>query len=340
METLSLRSISENALNLSVFQDPTIARTLEQSNKRDELVPWICDSATGFQLMLTRHPRLIQELTRDRQAQATLRATTASGDTALFDFRFLEIKKILMKANQPVELPDGAQFLIFHDDYLEMPMLIHRHLKAVMGTILAYRRFLSEIERTSRGATILITLGLAFDEFVQSVSLFGRLSEMKEWMSREEPFFPETYVEDWVRDVAAFVENFGAASGRPLSLKNVSESELVLLPQRIDLPREFRTLTQNGLLVEGKDLPDDVGQALESAQVTFAPCDRVLSSTCSLCGGNYLLCSCSELIDGANPVSDLRFAFPYWIDCASPDHGIEGNARLRHAESGEPPNSS
>ena len=46
--------------------------------------------------MLTRRPGVLEELTCDRHALPTQRTTNTAGDVPLFDFRFLELKKILM----------------------------------------------------------------------------------------------------------------------------------------------------------------------------------------------------------------------------------------------------
>jgi hypothetical protein len=262
--------------------------------------------------MLTRRPGVLEELTCDRHALPTQRTTNTAGDVPLFDFRFLELKKILMKAGQPIKLPDGNQFLLFCDDQIEMPLIMHRGRQALQGTIIAYRRFLDEVERTWHGASISLELGLASSDFVQSLSLFGRVTEAREWMMRKNPFPPEGNVEEWVRDAAAFLKKFGSGSSRSLALSALSKDELVLHPRRVNIPRNFWTLTEGGLLVNSKTLPADVVEALQHNEFELAPCNRVIASACNLCGESYLACACSRLLDGATPEPELRFAFPYW----------------------------
>jgi len=81
---------------------------------------------------------------------------------------------------------------------------MHRDRQALEETIVAYRQFLDEIERAWPGASITLELGLASSDFVQSLSLFGRAAEVREWMMRNNPFPPEVNAEEWVRDAADF----------------------------------------------------------------------------------------------------------------------------------------
>jgi hypothetical protein len=284
----------------------------ESYGELDRLIPWVCESAADLQVMLTRHPGLLEELTCERRARPTQWASNTSGEIPLFDFWFLELKKILMKAGQSVELPDETQFLSFYDDHIEMPMIMHRNRQALEGTMVAYRQFLDETERTWPGTSISLELGLAASDYVQSLSLFGLASEVREWMMRKEPFPPEANTEEWVGNAATFLEKFGSASSRSMALSALSKDELVLHPRRVDIPRKFWTLTEGSLLVGREELPPDVVEAVQQNEVELAPCDRVVASACNLCGESYLVCACSKFIDGAAPESELRFAFPYW----------------------------
>jgi hypothetical protein len=297
---------------------PELAEAQESSGRLDRLVPWVCESAADLQVMLTRHPGLLEELTCERHVRPTQWASNTAGEVALFDFRFLELKKILTKAGQPIKLPDETQFLLFFDDHIEMPLIMHRDRQALEGTILAYRQLLDEIEKRWQGASISFELGLASSDLVQTLSLFGRAKEVREWMMRKDPFPPVANVEQWVRAAAAFLEKFGSASSRSMALSALSTDELVLHPRRVDIPRNIWTLTEGGLLVKSKELPADVIEVLQHNEFELAPCDRVIASTCNLCGESYLACSCSRLFDGAVPESELRFAFPYWRYAAKP----------------------
>lgn len=282
------------------------------SSSGDKLVPWACESAADFQVMLTRKTRLIEELTCDRYARPTQCASNKRTEIPLFDFRFLELKKIFMKSGQQVELPEGTEFLRFYDDYTEMPLIMHRDRQALEGTIAAYRQFFNEIEQASQGASMSLELGLASNDFVQTLSLFGRVTEIRDWMLRNAPFPPEANVEEWVRDAAAYLERFSPASSRSIALSALFKEELVLHPRRIAVPRDLWNVTEGQLAVESKDLPAEVAEILQQNEIELAPCDFVVPGLCDLCGQDFLACACSIFLDHAAPETKLQFAFPYW----------------------------
>ena len=106
----------------------------------------------------------------------------------------------------------------------------------------------------ARGESISFELGLASSDLVQTLSLFGRAKEVREWMMRKDPFPPVANVEKWVRAAAAFVEKLGSASSESMALSALSTDELVLHPRRVDIPRNIWTLTEGGLLVNGEGI--------------------------------------------------------------------------------------
>jgi len=97
-----------------------------------------------------------------------------------------------------------------------------------------------------------------------------------------------------------------------MALSALSKDELALHPRRVDIPRNFWTLTGGGLLINSTEMPADAVEALQHNEFELASCNRVIASACNLCGDGYMTCACSRLLDGAAPALELRFAFPYW----------------------------
>ena len=56
---------------------------------------------------------------------------------------------------------------------------------------------------------LLINLSLALPEYTLSVSIFGRCTEVVDWLNRDHPFPPTESVSDWVRDAAEATASFG-----------------------------------------------------------------------------------------------------------------------------------
>jgi hypothetical protein len=290
----------------------SVAENQGESGDSDKLVPWACESASDFQAMLTRRPRLIEELTDDRHVMPTHWMSQGTTEVPLFDFRFLELKKILMKAGHRTVIPEDTQFLRFYDDYFEMPLIVHRDRQAIDETISAYREFLGQIDRVCDGATISLQLALAGQDSVQTLSLFGPVGQVRQWFARSYVFPPQANVEDWVRESATFVQQFGPPSRRAMAFTSVLLEDISLHPRRVTVPRALWQVTKGQLAVSEEDLPADVAELLKGGEIGLAPCDRVVSSQCDRCAQDFKSCSCSIFLDGAVPQWDLRFAFPYW----------------------------
>jgi hypothetical protein len=157
----------------------------------------------------------------------------------------------------------------------------------------------------------LINLSLALPEYTLSVSIFGRCVEVLDWLNRDHPFPPAESVADWVRDVAETIAAFG--DGVDTALEYVHPESLNLYPRRRIAQQpgvsrqsgEAMTCATNGSRTTS---PESDGPDLETREAF-----KVLSATCSNCGGNYLTCPCSVISgDTDPPTAELRFAFSYW----------------------------
>ena len=90
--------------------------------------------------------------------------------------------------------------MAFDDNYLQMPVVIHRTREALDHTTEAYREFVSKVNEADPASPLLINLSLALPEYTLSVSIFGRCTEVLDWLNRDQPFPPTESVADWVRN--------------------------------------------------------------------------------------------------------------------------------------------
>jgi hypothetical protein len=310
-------------------------QSVQPSETVDELVPWICEGSMDFQMMVTRHPRLERQPSTDREARATLWAETSDGDIAVFDYRFQELRKILIKSNNAVEMPDNVRFVLFQDEFLEMPMLMHRTREALEQTVDAYREHLAAVELAYPSTSIVITLGLMFPDYTESFSVFGKVSDVSVWFQRKDVFPPSIGAEDWTRDSVRQLQRFGSPSRHPLKFSGLSTGELLHKPQRTQVPREAWTRVTEGFEVNGEKLPEAVEGALSSGDLSFSMAYNVMAATCSACSGSYFACGCSELSGETKPALDVKLAFLYWIPgeagATSNSEAIPGSEEFRTA---------
>src|SRR5271170_3924073 len=65
---------------------------------------------------------------------------------ALFDLQALELMKILVRNGHRLTFAPNARFMVFDDNYLQMPVVIHRTREALDHTIEAYRELVSKVK--------------------------------------------------------------------------------------------------------------------------------------------------------------------------------------------------
>jgi hypothetical protein len=238
-------------------------------------------------------------------------ARSEKAEYALFDLRAVELKKILGRDGHRLTFAPNARFMAFDDNYLQMPIVIHRTREALDHTTEAYRVLVSKVNEADPASPLLINLSLALREYTLSVSIFGRCTEVLDWLNRDQPFPPTESVADWVRDAAEVVASFG--EGVDTALECVHPESLNLYPPRriAPLPAVPHQIAEAAASdpVESRTTTVEMNEnSLETRQAF-----KVASATCSNCRGNYLICPCSILTGNvAPPTADLRFAFNYW----------------------------
>jgi hypothetical protein len=282
-----------------------------QSLNFDKRVPWLCDDARSFRVLVTHQPGILEHIPEEPVAFPYAWARSEKADYALFDLQALELVKILGRDGRRLTFEPNARFMVFDDNYLQMPIVMHRTREALDQTIKAYRELVSKVKGEDPDSPLLLNLSLALPEYTLSVSIFGRCTEVLDWLNRDQPFPPTESVADWVRDAAEAIAPFG--EGVDTALEYVHPESLSLYPRRKMAPQPGVSRQDGEAMtsrpIESRDRSTEVEEpGLETRQAF-----KVASATCSNCGGNYLACPCSVICgDAAPPTVELRFAFNYW----------------------------
>jgi hypothetical protein len=282
-----------------------------QSLKLDKRAPWLCDGAKSFRILVTHQPSIFEHIPEEPVAFPYAWARSEKAEYALFDLRAVELMKILRRDGHRLSFAPNARFMTFDDNYLQMPIVIHRTRKELDHTTEAYRELVSKVNEADPSSPLLINLSLTLPSYILSVSIFGRCAEVLDWLNRDQPFPPTESVADWVRDTAEALASFG--EGVDTALEYVHPESLNLYPRRQiaplpAVPRQIGEAVSSGP-VESRTTSVEMNETGLETRQAF----KVAAATCSNCGGDYLTCPCSILAGNvAPPTPDLRFAFNYW----------------------------
>jgi hypothetical protein len=282
-----------------------------QSLNFDKRVPWSCDDARSFRILVTHQPGILEHIPEEPVAFPYAWARSEKAEFALFDLQALELMKILGREGRRLNFAPNARFMVFEDNYLQMPIVMHRTREALDQTIKAYRKLVSRVKEGDPDSPLLLNLSLGLPEYTLSVSIFGRCTEVLYWLNRDQPFPPAESVAVWVRGAAEAIAPFG--EGVDTALEYVHTESLNLYPRRKMAPQPAVSRQDREAIASGPNeslatIAEVKGIALETRQAF-----KVASATCSNCGGDYLTCPCSAYdANAAAPKVDLRFAFNYW----------------------------
>jgi hypothetical protein len=282
-----------------------------QSLNFDKRVPWLCDDARSFRVLVTHRPGMLEHIPEEPVAFPYMWAQSEKAEYALFDLRAVELMKILGRDGHRLTFAPNARFMAFDDNYLQMPIVVHRTREALKHTTEAYRELMSKVNEVDPASPVLINLSLALPEYTLSVSIFGRCTEVLDWLNRDQPFPSTESVADWVRNTAEAIASFG--EGVDTALEYVHPESLNLYPRRKIAPLpaiadEIGESVASGP-VESRTTTGEMNETgLETRQAY-----KVASAKCSNCGEDYLTCPCSILSENVTPPTvDLRVAFNYW----------------------------
>ena len=105
-------------------------------NKR---VPWLCDEARSFRILVTHQPGILESIPEEPVAFPYAWERNEKAEYAFFDWPALELMKLSVRNGHRLTFAPNARFMVFEDNYLQMPVVIHRTNEALDHTIEAYR---------------------------------------------------------------------------------------------------------------------------------------------------------------------------------------------------------
>ena len=277
----------------------------------DKRVPWLCDGARSFRVLVTHQPGILEHIPEEPVAFPYAWARSDTAEFALFDMWALELMKILGQDGRRLNFAPNARFIVFEDNYLQMPIVIHRTREALDQTIKAYRKLVLKVKEEDPVSPLLLNLSFALPGYTLSVSIFGRCTEVLDWLNRDQPFPPAESVADWVRDAAEAIVPFG--EGVDTALEYVHTESLNLCPRRKMAPQPAVSCEGGEAMASGSIDSQTTTSELTETALETRQAFKVTSATCSNCGGDYLTCPCSIFdANAAAPRVELGFAFNYW----------------------------
>ena len=270
-----------------------------QSLNFDKRVPWLCDDARSFRVLVTHQPGILEHIPEEPVAFPYAWARSEKAEYALFDLQNLELMKILGRNGHRLTFAPNARFMVFDDNYLQMPVVIHRTREALDHTVEAYRELVSKVKEEDHLSPLLINLSLAFAEYTLSVSIFGRCTEVLDWLNRDHPFPATESVPDWVRSAAEAIASFG--EGVDTALEFVHPESLNLYPRRKMAPQPGVSRQGDEAMRSSPIESRATSTELDEPGWRYRQAFKVVSATCSNCGGNYITCPCSVIGGDAAP---------------------------------------
>ena len=100
----------------------------------DKRVPWACVDAVVPHLRDAHLPALLENIGKNPSRFLTY-GRGEKAEYSLFDLRTLELMKILGRDGRRLIFPANARFMVFEDNYLQMPIVMHRTREALDQTI-------------------------------------------------------------------------------------------------------------------------------------------------------------------------------------------------------------
>ena len=280
-----------------------------------DLIPFHMDAGDGIRLTLA-YQRL-PDPPIDDQTVVVARQVLTKGkrQSPVFDLSLVDLKKALARKGHFLRVPPEAAFHRYEDRYHEFPLIIHHCADALEASIEAYRDLLTTWRNEERDVVLVISLALVEGERVVSLSLYGHIQHILEWLLRSQPFPPAANRDTWVNDTAEYLAQYGQSDDHPALSETVSEDDLTFRIGRVMLPRDCAVWESDGVFVAADKLRPRVAQALENGLIQPAAAYWVRDLRCSICSANYLFCQCTAFLErNAYIARDQKFAYLFWTD--------------------------
>jgi len=289
--------------------------TTSVSDPRRDLIPFHMDAGDGLRLTLA-YQRL-PDPPIDDQTFVVARQVLIKGKrkSPVFDLSVVEVKKVLAGKGRFLRVPSEAAFHRYEDRYHEFPLIIHHSEDALDATIEAYRDLLTTWRNEGRNVVLVISLALVEGERVVSLSLYGHIHRILEWLLRSRPFPPGANRDKWVNETAEYLAQYGQSDDHPALSETVSEDDLTFRIGRVMLPQDCAVWESGGVFVAADKLTPAVAQAMENGLIQPAAAYWIQDLCCSGCSGNYLSCQCTTVLERKAYIARAqKFAYLFWTD--------------------------
>ena len=319
-------------VNLTFPNEAAHGETTDVSDPRHDLLPFRIHTGDGIRLTLS-YPQLRDRPIGDQTfVVARQLLKTGTRQCPVFDLSLVDLKKVLASKGHFLRVPSDAAFYRYEDRYHELPLILHHGAEAVEATIEAYRNLLTSWRNEERDLVLALSLALVEGERVVSLSLYGHIQHILEWLLRARPFPPSGDRDLWVNETAEYLAQYGQSNDAPALSKTVAEDDLTFRVGRVMLPEDCAVWESGGLFIATDKLQPNVVQALENNLIQAAGAYWVRDLHCSICSGNYLACKCTAVLErNAYNIKDQRFAYLFWTDrrvsLAQPENGYEAEPR-------------
>jgi hypothetical protein len=235
--------------------------------------------------------------------------TIEGRDIPWLDMEFLEVRKALSQAGLTLTAPDKVRFLALEDRYHEFPLMLHRSLNAVNATLAVYKTLLSRWREKQSDAVFVLGVGLIEEQQIVCLSIFGHLNDILAWLERS-AFPPEVSRSEWLEANAEFLSCYPTAGDRPTLNDTISPDGM------FEIRRHGLPLTSSRTEVDANRLSNEERLILSEESVSMAPAYEVVRVKCSKCGNDYVICSCSKILDNEvlSEIKSCRLAYIFITD--------------------------
>jgi hypothetical protein len=281
------------------------------------LVPHSMGRESGVRILLSLHP--VEAIGQPRLVEALEVVVLGEESTTVLDADVLELRKILRRAGETLELPSEATRLAFEDRYTTFPLIRHKDRALVRGTVAALRTLLNAwAARTNDDRVIAFSARAPVIDADLQCAMIGHASRVCEQLGLVEELFDcvdEEARARWVQRAVTALE--GNAATSPFGVADAQITPFATFRMtRSQIDPSCVVPTDQGISLRLPLDDSDLVSAVQGGSLKVAFAWLIERCTCSGCGGDYAACNCSKYLDVAvtQKVDEGHIAYAFWTD--------------------------
>jgi hypothetical protein len=284
-------------------------------------------SGAGVRVVLSFHP-----IEPERQDGTSVVALDWVGSEAekspMVEWVTIELRKAVERLGGTLHLDAELRLIKYADCYVNLPLIAHTGSGAYAAMALTVDAIRSLAAGwAARGVDFAVSYAVEFEagDRMVRVAAMGHVSDLAVWLGRPLAVPPGRLdaIRDWADDVASWLRRQRGAGGAPVRLDDTLMPTGVLRFRRP--PVDTRTADVETSADEAGARfqvriarhRQDLARAVEAAELRPAPVWAVHAARCCHCGGSYLACACSKVLDedgAAVELTDVAFLGLVWTD--------------------------